>query len=171
MLFEDWATFARTLVVVPLAYLALLLVVRASGKRALAKLNAFDLVVTVALGSVLASVAVSPDVTLASGAAAFVLLVALQFVIAFLSARLQPFQRLVKARPTLLVQDGTFLDEALTDERMARSEVLQVLRQQGVASLEEAVAVVLETDGTLSVVTSSPSPGRSSTLSDVAGWG
>ena len=170
MLFEDWATLARTLVVGPLGYVALLVVVRVAGKRTLAKLNAFDMVVTVALGSVLASVAVSPDVTLSSGAAALVLLVVLQFVIAFLSVRLGPVQRLVKAQPTLLVRDGVALDEALADQRVARSEILQVLRQQGVASMDEAAAVVLETDGTFSVVTRPPPEGRSSTLADVAGW-
>ena len=170
MLFDDWATLGRTLLVVPLAYTALLVAVRASGKRALAKLNAFDLVVTVALGSVLASVAVSPDVTLTSGAAAFVLLVALQFAIAFLSVRWRSFQRLVKARPTLLVRDGALLEDALAGQRVASAEVLQVLRQQGLASLEEAAAVVLETDGTFSVVTRASPPDQSSTLADVTGW-
>lgn len=170
MFFDDWATLGRTLLVAPLAYLALLLVVRVSGKRALGKLNAFDLIVTVALGSVLASVAVSPNVTLASGAAALALLVGLQYLIALLSTRLGPFQRLVKARPTLLVRDGAVLEEALQRQRVARSEVLQVLRQHGVGSVEEAAAVVLETDGTLSVLTHPSPPDRSSTLADVAGW-
>ncbi|HVM15640.1 MAG TPA: YetF domain-containing protein [Egibacteraceae bacterium] len=170
MLFQDWAMLARTALVVPLAYLALLLAVRLSGKRALAKLNAFDLIVTVALGSVLASVAVSPQVTLASGAVAFALLVGLQYVIAYLSVRLKPFQHLVKARPTLLVRDGTLLDEAMEAQRVTRSEILQTLRQHGLTSLDEAAAVVLETDGTLSVITSPPDDGARSTLENVAGW-
>ena len=169
MLYEDWATLARTVLVAPLAYLALLLVVRLSGKRALAKLNAFDLVVTVALGSVLASVAVSPDVTLASGAAAFALLVGLQYVIALLSVRVRAFQHLVKARPTLLVRDGRLLDGALEDQRVTRAEILQVLRQQGVASVDECGALVLETDGTMSVLKHAPPSGRPSTLEDVPG--
>lgn len=167
MLFEDLPTLARTLVAAPLAYVALLVVIRVSGKRALAKLNAFDLVVTVALGSVLASVAVAPDVTLASGAAVFALLVAFQYVIAFLSARAGWAQRLVKAQPTLLVRDGALREEALDRQRVAHSEVLQVLRQHGLASLDEAAAVVLETDGTMSVLERSPPPTENSTLRDV----
>jgi uncharacterized membrane protein YcaP (DUF421 family) len=169
MLYEDWATLARTLLAAPLAYVALLLVVRISGKRALAKLNAFDLVITVALGSVLASVAVTPDVTLASGAAAFALLVGLQYLIALLSARKGAFQRLVKARPTLLVRDGAVVGDALAGQRVARSEILQVLRQHGLASLDECAALVLETDGTMSVVTQRPADHRTSTLADVEG--
>lgn len=170
MLFEDWSTLARTALAVPLAYLALLLAVRLSGKRALAKLNAFDLIVTVALGSVLASVAVTPDVTLASGAVAFVLLVGLQYVIATLSARVPRFQGLVKARPTLVVREGRFLAGPASRQRVTRAEVLQVLRQHGVASVEEVEAVVLETDGSFSVLRRSAASGSSSTLEDVTGW-
>lgn len=170
MLFQDWPTLARTLVAAPLAYFALLLVVRASGKRALAKLNAFDLVVTVSLGSVLASVAVSPDVSLASGAAAFALLVGLQYLIAFLSVRLRLFQRLIKARPTLLVRNGALLKDSMEAQRVTDAEVLQVLRQQGLASVDQAAAVVLETDGTLSVISQAPDADAPSTLANVGGW-
>lgn len=170
MLFQDWPTLARTLVAAPLAYVALLVVVRLSGKRALAKLNAFDLVVTVSLGSVLASVAVSSDVSVATGAAAFAILVGLQYLIAFLSVRLRTFQGLVKARPTLLVRDGTLLEDAMEAQRVTHSEILQGLRQQGLASLDQVAAVVLETDGTLSVITDTPKPDASSTLANVAGW-
>ena len=170
MLHQDWAAVARTLVAAPLAYAVLLLVVRISGKRALAKLNAFDLVVTVSLGSVLASVAVSSDVAVSTAATAFVLLIGLQYLIAFLSVRVPAFQRLVRAQPTLLVRDGRWLDEAMARQRVSRSEVLQVLRQRGLASLDQAAAVVLETDGTLSVITNPPDADAASTLANVAGW-
>lgn len=170
MFFDDWATLARTVIIAPLAYACLLVVVRVSGKRALAKLNAFDLVVTVALGSVLASIAVSPDISLASGAAALALLLGLQFAIAFLSVRVRAFQGLVKAQPTLVVREGALLEEALRQQRMTRSEILQVLRQNGLASPAEAAAVVLETDGTLSVIKRAPPAGEASTLVDVPGW-
>jgi uncharacterized membrane protein YcaP (DUF421 family) len=169
MVFDDWAALVRTLLVTPIAYVALLVAVRLSGKRALAKLNAFDLVVTVALGSVLASIAVSPSVTLAGGAAAFAV-VLLQYLIAHFSVRTAVLQRLVKARPTLLVRDGALLEDAMRRERVTRSEIRQVLRQHGLASLDEAAAVVLESDGTSSVLANVGATGRYSTLTDVAGW-
>lgn len=170
MFFQDWPTLARTLLIAPLAYLALLFVVRVSGKRALAKLNAFDLIVTVALGSVLASVAVSPDITLASGAVAFTVLIGLQYTIAVLSVRLPAFRPLVKARPTLLLEHGELREQAMQDQRVARPEILQVLRQHGLGSVGDAAAVVLETDGTLSVLKDAPSSPEGSTLADVDGW-
>lgn len=171
MFFQDWPTVARTLIVAPLAYLALLGVVRLSGKRTLAKLNAFDFVVTVALGSLLASVVVSPDISLTQGAVGFAILIGLQYAIAVLSVRVPTFRPLVKARPTLLLAHGQLRQEAMEEQRVARPEVLQVLRQHGLGSLDEAAAVVLETDGTLSVLRNAPSGGEGSALADVDGWG
>lgn len=70
MLFSGWLSLGRMVVVGLLAYICLILLLRISGKRTLAKMNAFDLVVTVALGSTLSAVAMSKDVALAEGGAA-----------------------------------------------------------------------------------------------------
>ena len=87
MFFDTWAGFGRVLVVGPLAYAALVLVLRVSGKRTLTKLNAFDFVVTVALGSTLATILLSKDVALAEGVLALALLIGMQFVITRLRGR------------------------------------------------------------------------------------
>jgi len=71
MLVDGWSTLGRTLLVTVLGYTALLVAVRLGGKRTLAKLNAFDWIVTVAFGSALASVATSQDVSVAEGAVVF----------------------------------------------------------------------------------------------------
>ena len=78
------------LIVGTLAYAALILLLRASGNRTLSKMNAFDFVVTVALGSTLATMLLSADVALAEGVVALALLIGLQFVITWLSARRRP---------------------------------------------------------------------------------
>lgn len=75
MWFDGWYGIARVLVIGSAAYVALIALLRISGKRTLSKLNAFDLVVTVALGSTLATILLSKDVALAEGIAAFVVLV------------------------------------------------------------------------------------------------
>lgn len=64
-----------------LAYVALVVLLRVSGKRTLSKMNAFDLVVTVALGSTLATVLMAKDVALAEGVFAFALLIGLQLFV------------------------------------------------------------------------------------------
>ena len=83
-----------------------LLLLRVSGKRTLTKMNAFDLVVTVVLGSTLATVLFTKSVAQAEGLTAFVLLIFLQFVLTWLFVRSQAASRLVKSEPTLLVYQG-----------------------------------------------------------------
>jgi uncharacterized membrane protein YcaP (DUF421 family) len=99
MFFDTWAGLGRVLLVGPLAYVALVAILRISGKRTLTKLNAFDLVVTVALGSTLATVLLSKNVALAEGVLAMALLVFLQFAITWLSVRSGGFRDLVKSEP------------------------------------------------------------------------
>src|ERR671917_1435538 len=113
MLFDTWLELGRVVLVGILAYLALVLFLRLSGKRTLSKMNAFDLVVTVALGSTLATVLLSKDVALAEGVLAFMLLIFLQFAIAWLSVRSDAFQGIVKSQPKLLLHCGRLLHGAL----------------------------------------------------------
>ena len=87
MLLQNAADLWRILVVGVLTYPALIAVLRLSGKRTLAKMNAFDLIVTVALGSTLATILLSRDVALLEGLTALVLLVALQLIASWLSVR------------------------------------------------------------------------------------
>ncbi len=152
MFFDSWWDLLRTLVVGTCAYLGLVTMLRVSGKRTLAKMNAFDLVVTVALGSTLATVLLTKDVSLAEGLFAFALLCCLQFVIAFVSVRWPAFQSLVKAEPTLLFFRGQFLRAAMCQERVTEEEVFAAIRNDGAASLTAITAVVLETDGSFSVL-------------------
>jgi uncharacterized membrane protein YcaP (DUF421 family) len=159
MFFESWSSLLRILVVGALAYASLVLLLRLSGKRTLAKLNAFDLVVTVALGSTLATVLLNRSVALADGVFAFVLLVGLQYLVASLSIRSKQFDALVKSEPTLLLHHGRFLDVAMRGQRVTHEEVVSALRSSGVARPEDAAAVVLETDGSLSVIPSAAAGG------------
>ena len=150
--FNGWAGLLRVVVVGTLAYVGLVLLLRVSGKRTLSKMNAFDLVVTVALGSTLATVILSKDVALAEGVTAFALLIGLQFTITWLSVRSTTVSHLVKAEPTLLFYQGAFLPEQLQRSRVLETEVRAAIREQGIAALSEVEAVVLETDGSFAVV-------------------
>ena len=152
MIFESWYGLLRILVVGPLAYAALVLLLRVSGKRTLAKLNAFDLIVTVALGSTLATVLLSRSVALVEGVTGLVVLVALQYAVAWLSVRSDLVSRLVKSEPTLLLHHGAFLPAALRGQRVTESEVRSALRASGIAEPSGAAAVILETDGSMSVI-------------------
>ena len=152
MFFNGWNGLVRVLVVGTIAYAVLVLFLRLSGKRTLAKLNAFDLVVTVALGSTLSSILITKSVALLEGLLALALLIFLQYAIAWLSIRSQLFRALVKSEPTLVYHRGEFLEAALRAQRLTRDEVLAAIRSSGTADFERVAAVVLETDGSVSVM-------------------
>lgn len=152
MLFDNLYGLLRVLVISVLAYAALIIVLRAAGKRSLAKLNAFDLVVTVALGSTLATVLLTSDVALLEGVLAFAMLALLQWVVARLSIAWPLFATLVRSSPRLLVEDGRYREQAMAAERVTRSEIAAVVRSAGIGRIEDVAAVVLETDGSMSVI-------------------
>ena len=152
MLVNGIEPLVRILIVGTLAYGALVLMLRVSGKRTLSKLNAFDLVVTIAVGSTLATTLLSRDVALLDGVVALGLLIGLQFVVSWSSLRWRTVDRIVKSEPRLVARSGHALDAALRVERLTRAELDAAARQAGYASLAETDAVILETDGSLSVI-------------------
>jgi len=152
MLFDNSFGLVRVAIVSILAYGSLILVLRLAGNRSLAKLNAFDFVVTVALGSTLATVLLANDVALAEGLLAFAMLAGLQWAVSRLSVSWPMFRRAVRNQPRLLCENGQFPDHAMKAERVTRSEMEAAIRNAGIGRLEDVAAVVLETDGSMSVI-------------------
>ena len=152
MWFDTWSDIWRVLVISAAAYLAIVVILRVSGKRALSKLNAFDFVVTIALGSILASVILTKSVSLAEGIAAFMGLALLQMLVTWLSNKSHTFAKALRSEPKLLLSDGNFHDDALANERVTRDEVEAAIRKEGYGKIDEITAVVLESDGSLSVI-------------------
>lgn len=152
MLFDGFESLARVWVIGVLAYAALVLFLRVSGRRTLSKMNSFDFVVTVALGSTLATVLLSKSVSLADGLVAFALLISLQFMVTWTSVRLQWVQKIVTGEPIMLFYQGDFLPQSLRKARVTENEIRAAVRSAGVARLEKIGAVILETDGSFSVI-------------------
>jgi uncharacterized membrane protein YcaP (DUF421 family) len=152
MFFDSWSELGRVLVVGVLAYGALILTLRISGNRTLSKMNAFDFVVTVALGSTLATILLSTQVALAEGLLALALLVGLQYLVTWASVRSPAISRLVKSEPRLLLHNGQLLPGQMRAARVVEAEIRAAVREQGIGRLEDVRAVVLETDGSFSVI-------------------
>lgn len=169
MYFNSWFDLLRVLLVGVPAYVGLVLLLRVSGKRTLSKMNAFDLVVTVALGSILASTLLSKDVALAEGMTAFAMLIALQFVLTWTSVRSDRVRRLIKNQPRLLAFRGEVLADAMRAERVTEEELAAAIRASGVPGVEATYAVVMETDGSLAVVARSEDRARYGSLEHVRG--
>lgn len=152
LFFDNWESIFRTLIIGVLAYISLILMLRISGKRTLSQMKEFDFIVTVALGSTLATVLLSKDVTLTAGVTALALLIILQYSLAEMSVRSKQFSKFISSEPSLIFFDGDFLQNALKKERVTEAEVRAVLRSQQVYALDEVYAVVLESNGQFSVV-------------------
>lgn len=136
------------------AYIALICFLRISGKRTLSKMNAFDLVVTVALGSTLSTSFLNKDTSLVDAASALAALILLQFVVAWTTVRSPVIKRLVKSEPVLLFRRGVYLRVNMQSERVTEDEILSAVRNHGVPQIEEVESVILETDGSFSVIAS-----------------
>lgn len=152
MWFDSWSDIARVVFVGTAAYGSLVLVLRLSGKRTLSQLSAFDFIVTVALGSTLATILLSSDVSWGEGVTALALLAGLQWVVAAVTSRWPASRKVTTAQPRLVLSNGRIDDDALTASRLTRADIEQAIRSSGSGGLSDISAVVLESNGTLSVI-------------------
>lgn len=152
MFFDDWSGIGRVLIVAIVAYTALIILLQWFGKRTLATMTAFDFIVTVAIGSILANILLSKNTVVVEGMTAFVVLTGMQYVISSFSSRSKQFEDFVKSGPRLLLYRGQFLTDAMHAERITEADVLFAIRQRGKASVEDIEAVILEANGSVSVV-------------------
>lgn len=169
MFFNSWDSLIHTLIIGTFGYIGIIILMRISGKRTLSKWNSFDFIVTIAFGSMLASLMLSSNTSLAQGILGIAMLVLFQFIITWISVRSNLFQGWVKGEPTLLLFQGEFQHHAMRHQRVTEGEVLAALRENGMAALEDAEAVILETDGSFSVIKKLKDSSNSA-LADVKGY-
>ncbi|MCE7030240.1 DUF421 domain-containing protein [Jiella avicenniae] len=141
------------LVLGAIALFWIILLVRMIGLRSFSKMTAFDFVVTLATGSLLATAASSSDwqgflrALVAIGA-----LMTVQVVLAFGRRRSEAVTSVVDNEPLLLMRDGGFIDAAMAESRVSPGDVYAKLRGAGIQSMDDVRAVVLETTGDISVL-------------------
>lgn len=152
MFFDNWNELWNILLKGIIIYPSVILLLRLTGKRTPSTFNIFDWIITVAFGTLVGSFLITKDISLAEGFLALGLLNLLQFLVTWLSVRSKTFAKLVKSQPVLLFYKGEFYPKALRKTRIAEVEVLQVARQNGIGSLALVEAVVLETNGGLSII-------------------
>lgn len=151
-MFSDLNPFIEVPMAGIITYIAIIIMLRLSGKRTLAKWNSFDFVVTIAFGSILASALLSTRDVFGKSILAFALLVLFQFIITWISVRSSVIQKLIKSEPSLLLCRGEMQYDIMKKQRIAEGEILAALRNSGVSAVEDADAVILETDGSFSVL-------------------
>ena len=142
-------------------YVVLLLLLHLSGKRQLAQLNSFDLVVLLLLSNVVQNAIIGDDVSLLGGLLGAVILLAVNVLLvrsAFMSPR---FGKAIQGGGTTLFDGGRLDERALRREAITHEELVGALRRQGL-ELDDVERVVLEPEGELNA-TPKPKP----TLADV----
>lgn len=155
MWFDTWSDLLRVVLVGAAAYLTVVVLLRITGKRSLSQLNAFDFIVTVALGSTLATILLNDSVSWSEGAVALALLLLLQLAVALVTAAWSRLRRIITSEPVLVMEHGNLDRAALSRARLDESEVLQAIRGSGAGDVSKVAAVVLETNGKLSVISES----------------
>ena len=157
---DSWAEVGRVVLTSAAVYAFVIASHRVVGKRAASQMNNFDWIVTVAMGAIIGSTILSREVSLVEGLLAVTTLLGLQFGLTRAAVQWDWFRDAVQPGPRLIYYEGLPLRDAMKRERIMESEVLQAARDAGKRSLHEVSAVVLEVDGSLSVI-SAPESGRS----------
>jgi len=166
LLFENWEKLGQVALMTVISFVILFLFIRISGKRTLAKFNAFDFVVTVALGSTLAYMMLAM-VPLLEGVMVLMLIIALQYFFAKLASTSDKMEYLINSSPRLLFYKGAYLKENMRTEAITVDEIYAVVRQAGIEKLDEVLAVVIELNGEISVIKKSYIISGSSSLQDI----
>ncbi len=135
-----------------LVFWLLWLITRGSGKRELAQLSAFDLVLVVVLGDIVQQAVTQEDYSVVGALLATATISAWVVVLSIVQHRLPASRRVLTGQPVVLVWHGDIQEEALRRERVSHSDLREAARSQGIADLESIDAAVLEADGAIAFV-------------------
>ncbi len=133
-------------------YGALLVGLRLTGKREVGQFTLFDLVLVLLVANAVQPAMTGPDTSLVGGLVIIVVLLGVNLLVGQLRLRSPRLDALLRGHPTVLVQNGQWLDDALRREGVDRNECLMAFREHGIDSLDQVKLAVLEPDGTISVV-------------------
>jgi uncharacterized membrane protein YcaP (DUF421 family) len=134
-----------------LVYFFLVVVLRVFGKRELAQLNPFDLVVLLSLSNTVQNAIIGNDNSLTGGLLGAFALLAMNYLVVRFLFRHRRLDQLFEGKPTTLIDSGKILKNALANELLTRSELMTVLHRQGFDSVAEVEKCVLEPGGTFHI--------------------
>ncbi len=151
-LLSTWEGVGLVVLRTAAVYLAILLGLRLAGKREIGQMRPFDLVLLLLLSNSVQNAMVGPDTSLVAGLAAAGVLLVLNAAVGRVAKGSRLVGSLVTGHARILVNRGLVVERNLHDEGISRDELLQALREHGVATVEDVRLAVLEVDGTVSVI-------------------
>jgi len=141
-----------------IVYIFLIVGLRLSGKRELAQLNPFDLIVLLTLSNTVQNAIIGDDNSVTGGIIGATSLLAINYLVVRFLYRHEKIDRLVEGESALLIQDGKVLENKLTQEVLTRQELEAAAHKQGFGDLKEVERAVLEPSGTISFFAKKPVP-------------
>ena len=147
-------------------YALIALILRFVGKRDLAQLNSFDLVVMLLLSNVVQNAIIGPDNSMLGGAIGAITLVATDAVVVRAMRSSDRLARLMEGTPTVLAKDGHWYEGALRAEGLRRADVDAALRRQNANGIEDVASLSLEPGG--AIVTTLLPEAQTATRADIA---
>jgi uncharacterized membrane protein YcaP (DUF421 family) len=162
VLFADWESLLEVVIRAAAGYLAIMILMRLVGDQALGKMSAYDLIVTISLGGMLAAIPLDHRISIADGLVAIATMVGIQELIRLVRARSRRARRMTSAPPRLVVWNGRYLDDRIAQWSVTHDEIRAAVRRQGSAAIEDIQAVVMENDGAWSVIPKGPDSARGS---------
>lgn len=135
-----------------LVYLFLWFLMRAIGKKELAEMSAFELVLLVVIGDLVQQGVTQEDMSVTGAVLAVGTITLLVLVTSYAGFRSDRARRVIEGVPVVVVRDGELLEDALEVERLTEDDILGAAREQGVGALEDVVVAVLEPDGRFSFI-------------------
>lgn len=152
MFFSNIGNMLQIISLTVLVYFSLVFILRIAGKRTLSEINAFDLLVTITIGSIAATTMISENTSFFDGIVAVITLVFLQYIISKLDVHFKFVGDKIISEPTLLYYNGEFLQNNMKKTRVTKKDILQQVRLQSETTITNIDAVVLESNGKLSVI-------------------
>jgi uncharacterized membrane protein YcaP (DUF421 family) len=131
-----------------IVYFFLVVSLRVFGKRELAQLNPFDLVVLLSLSNTVQNAIIGDDNSLSGGLVGAFALLAMNYLVVRFLFRHRRLDQIFEGQPTTLIEGGHLVKGALAKELLTRAELMTVLHRQGFDSMEEVERCVLEPGGT-----------------------
>lgn len=148
-----WASVGFVALTASAMYVSIVVAVRIAGRRTLSQLSAFDAVVTIALGSMLATTILSPDVSYLEGVTGVITLITLQVIVGALRRRFGRLRRILDFEPVILIEDSVEAQRTgLFGAQMTDTELRSALRARGIFDVSEVEKAILEPNGEVSAL-------------------
>lgn len=142
----------ETVIRVTIAYIIVWAAFRVLGKRELTRTSPLELVMLLFIPQLFSRALTRQDYSLTNAVIGVTTLLSLVFLSSSLTYRFAPIARVMISRPTVLVEHGRFIDEALDHERLSANNIFDAMHKVGLYRLDEVLWAVLQSDGKIAVI-------------------